>query len=38
MAQKKKEVMNAELKDASLMDILSSEGTKVFTMNRLIDF
>lgn len=38
MASKKKEVVNEELKGASLMDILSSEGSKVFTQNRLIDF
>ena len=38
MATKKKEVINEELKGASLMDILSSEGSKVFTTNNLIDF
>mgnify|MGYP006908843121 CR=1 FL=1 len=38
MAQKKKEVINEELSGASLMDVLASNGTKVFTINRLIDF
>lgn len=38
MATKKKEVVNQELSGASLMDILSANGTKVFTQNKLIDF
>ena len=39
MANKKQEVLNAEMKDKDLMTILSNDGTSsVFTKNELVDF
>lgn len=38
MATKKKEVVDEELKDASLMEIMASNGSKIFTKNTIIDY
>lgn len=38
MATKKKEVINEELKNASLMDILGGESSSVFKTNTLVDY